>query len=96
MTGVYDLGDGTRLIDLDAGCTACGKKLSEVVHDPSGVWRQGQIVCLDCGRTHKRERDRCPSIHPAHRCRCEFPTHGTEKQHMARHRRGVAVWGEAA
>lgn len=46
---VYDLGDGTRLQDLDGGCPPCGKRLAEVVHDPANVWRQGQVVCIDCG-----------------------------------------------
>lgn len=49
----YDLGDGTRLQDLDAACATCGKRLCEVIHDPTGVWRHGQIVCLDCGQTHR-------------------------------------------
>ena len=90
----YDLGDGTVIQDLHEGCRGCGKRLCEVINDPAGVWHTGQIVCLDCGLTHRD--DRCPARHPKHQCRCEFRQHGPEKQHMARHRQGVAVWDVAA
>lgn len=46
---VYDLGDGTRLHDIDAGCGTCGKRLAEVIHDPSAQWNAGATVCVDCG-----------------------------------------------
>jgi hypothetical protein len=62
---IYDLDDGTRLQDIDAGCGSCGKRLCEVVHDPHNVWRAGQIVCLDEGIT-------APvyvNVHPAHTIR---------------------------
>jgi hypothetical protein len=90
----YDLGDGTRLIDLDAACSGCGKRLAEVLHDSTGVWHAGQVVCLDCGQVHRN--DYCRARHPRHGCRCEYRRHGPEKQHMARHRTGVAVWSDAA
>lgn len=55
---IYDLGDGTRLQDLDGGCNTCGKRLSVVVHDPFLRWNAGQIVCIDCGTVARR-----PSAH---------------------------------
>lgn len=46
---IYDLGDGTRLQDLDGGCPTCGKRLAEVVFDPGMTWNRGAVVCIDCG-----------------------------------------------
>lgn len=49
---IYDLGDGMRLQDLDGGCTTCGKRLAEVIHDPEHCWAAGWVVCIDCGVVH--------------------------------------------
>lgn len=46
---IYSLEDGSRFQDIDAGCGTCGKRLAEVVHDPSGQWNVEDVVCLDCG-----------------------------------------------
>jgi hypothetical protein len=54
--GVYDLGDGTRLHDVQRHCWTCGKRLAEVVHDPAGCWRHGDFVCIDCGETYAPAR----------------------------------------
>lgn len=53
---VYDLDDGLRLQDVDAGCGFCGKRLALVIHDPSGSWRQMALVCIDCGRESHTEQ----------------------------------------
>lgn len=45
----YTLDDGLRLWDHDSGCGKCGKRLAEVLHDPSTRWNAGQLVCIDCG-----------------------------------------------
>lgn len=49
LTKAYDLGDGTVLQDVDAGCGRCGKRLAEVIHDPTGQWPTSSLVCVDCG-----------------------------------------------
>jgi hypothetical protein len=49
LGAIYDLHPGLRLWDVDAGCSACGKRLAECVEDVSGQWRAGELVCLDCG-----------------------------------------------
>lgn len=50
LTGrVYDL-DGLVLQDVDAGCTKCGKRLAEVIHDQSRQYPTGRLVCIDCGQ----------------------------------------------
>lgn len=45
---VYDL-DGLVLQDVDAGCSRCGKRLAEVINDPTRVYPTGRLVCIDCG-----------------------------------------------
>jgi hypothetical protein len=45
----YTLPDGLRLWDHDSGCGQCGKRLAEVVHDPTNQWNAGRVVCIDCG-----------------------------------------------
>lgn len=46
---IYELLGGLRLQDVDAGCGQCGKRLAEVIHDPSNCWPTGRLVCIDCG-----------------------------------------------
>jgi hypothetical protein len=48
---IYDLEDGLRLQDIDAACGACGKRLAEVIWDPTpSAWRTGAVVCIDCNQ----------------------------------------------
>lgn len=46
---VYDL-DGLVLQDVDAGCGRCGKRLAEVINDPTRRYPTGRLVCIDCGQ----------------------------------------------
>lgn len=48
---VYEL-DGLKLHDIDAGCWVCGKRLAEVIFDPTYIWRLGDFVCIDCGEVY--------------------------------------------
>jgi len=63
---IYDLGDGVRLQDIDAGCGSCGKRLAEVIHDPSLTWAEGAWVCIDCGTVARKEREPV-AIKPSYR-----------------------------
>lgn len=45
---IFDL-LGVRLVDLEAGCPHCHKRLAEVVEDTTGQWNTGSVVCVDCG-----------------------------------------------
>ena len=64
---VYSLLDGLKLHDIDAGCPNCGKRLAEVVNDPTWQWNRGQIVCIDCGQTVRLPRTPTIRIRPSWR-----------------------------
>lgn len=54
--GVYTMLDGTKLHDIRAHCWDCGKRLAEVIHDPTGCWRHGDFACIDCGQVYAPAR----------------------------------------
>jgi hypothetical protein len=84
---IYDLGNGLRLQDLDGGCGSCGKRLAEVIHDPTACWRSGAVVCIDCGTVATQpivKSYRAPGLRVAECLLCRWTSLPTDSGTAAR------------